>query len=799
MFVYLCSILPNNFYSLTYDHSYVIEIPVVLSSIRANGTLTVFIPANEELGILEKFIDLPNSFGTHAACIAALRMPKESLMTVRLVCMRKPPYTPMYLRMYINSIEMVKETKMWGTLRHIAAWDDFLKCTFGPFRESIATLPFSNAANSDKDLHRLMATFETTSSLKNKSDDVNQLSLHPYLGTMRFASEKDEEAEDFDEGPPPRLIHAKSSVIAPPPHSTSKAVGVIRTCVLDAVSITTVLTSLSRLKNSSTNDNICSYLGQGYVSIKCSLIIVTDSVAAKLTPRLGVIIVRTAEAARALSFANICASFAVVLSDAVSLIDLVDYEKTTVETFAHAASRGLLHDAHVPLTFNYLDKTRFFTARAPISKNSNWCVPLSLYKWERVLLSLSQVRENMNQHPTRWKSPEVGAIINACKTWVLQEDEHAAVPHSGPSYDAACAAANVLGLQKPSTACVNMYATIVNSSIVLRAPLRGSTIFETCVAQVDALETDIRSRCATLLPKNNLESQNDADQNFRLALGAFPSALMFEKMKAAVHGASANNLALLLKRFAVGPQAAFALEVLIGMQRGSRGDCSVCMCEPGDVMTVCGHVYCRECVDVITRPTPLSAIEGFKCSVCRTVNYVDDWWRVRADGNEVPPPSLLQELARILSSTTTILSSVRTLVILPSRKMAKTFSDAFFLTLSTLQGDQPFTICALSDVTEEILHECGVLVLIGTSLPCEVDDGNVFIAWNQGLSRIIQSAAKRGTCAFRIIDLVDTICAGGPDDNPPRLCSELRDQYFSEPVRRPRYDLRTRRETNLFL
>jgi hypothetical protein len=474
--------------------------------------------------------------------------------------------------------------------------------------------------------------------------------------------------------------------------------------------------------------------GDTRIPTTCSLVLLSASRTKYLTPGSGVLVLRNLEDAQSISQETLGHMRAVVLCMAssahqdeqggITAASLCHWQAEAVQVFAQASARaGLGADGALPLSFSLQDQLQYFVAQA--TRLQGWSLPFTLMHWDKLLVDAAL-------------DPDCYLNLSAESRFVMLESPDALV--APLHWRAAYRACTALGLSTHLSAHnPGFFASLQAHTAVVRPPTPTAVKVRAIVAAVSVAEDRVRQEIQRVYDRESAKSYG-----LRLALGAQPAPISYEKMVASVHGKTYEGLQALLGEFAGGPQLDFAREQLGKLHAGSADLCAVCMCEPPTVMTFCGHLYCWECAQELKRSqeTPAASIANSKCCVCRAPIFSDDWWRLVPAGT--PPaferPALLQALldvraaqAAAQGATKPVVVAVPTLadVSMLCGRLAQSLGSGSAELLSSVPHTEhyatliaskaAFLVCAATDLRASCLVRADIrqLVVLGSCRPCQ--------------------------------------------------------------------------------
>ena len=721
-------------------------------------------------------LTLPACFRDTPACLAALRLAGQPYVSVRLVFAQS---APMFVRVYVDPLGAASEVARFGTLRAAALWRDLLQhVEQGPFREpqTKASVVLQTEASVAQWFSRVEATFLNTGL---------PFSLAKGLGAMTFAS--------FDS--PAACLHGFEK---PPANFRG---GVLRLADASPASLELCLDSIPRSPAGARNPQ----LGAARMNMPCTLVLLEARKALNVAPAADVFVARTLQEAMGLSFAALHQLRAVVLclaSDSakdevsgISLAALREWQADAVQVFVQATARaGMGADGALPLSFAPEDQTRYFVAQCP--RRPGWTFPWTLIQWERLIVDC-----DLRQESAAFSAEIRVALVVGADALV------------GPlPWRAASQACTALGLPALNAHHPDLYAALQEHSALLRVP--GPRVSIRAV-HTPASPAELQVRQA-LLGMHPVSASAPHSGALRVALGAHPSPISFEKMVASVHGMPSEKLTELLDMFASDTQHEYAREQLSRLHQGAIEACAVCMCEPPSVMSFCGHTYCAECAQELQRRQEGPASSAYsKCCVCREPIYADDWWRLSPEPCFVRP-ALLQALldARQPSSVAPVVvavASVGEAAMLCARlrqtlgrdhaEVVQAQGAGACARLSLmLASPTAYVVAAVADLCADCLVRGGVreLVVLSAGGPCHISasDGSAqplaFLPWCAVLGPLVHDWSRAQSASG-----IETRVRILGDLNPDPLLHELQEALTApqevEPARAPRnYDLRSK-------
>lgn len=673
-------------------------------------------------------IQLPTSFSSFAHILG---LHGDLSVSVRVACMAGT-LLPVFLRIYISYDDINAQVSKWGTLRHATQWRAALfnaNNSYLLIRED-----FSEGIASESEPASLLRR------IKHAEETQFQglpLSLCKSAGHIHFA--------DF--GQPSSLFHRQT-----PRSEWSRKGGLLRFIDASFTGGADELELLLVALCSGSKDSEAQQPGATTLATRCSLIIVSDETFGHmcdtgLCAASGLLSARTLQDLRGISIAAVQASSVLLVAESAIFCDedLKGWQQQTVDTFAQASarisSRGA--DAALPLSFDAQDRVRHFVAsisRAP----GTWCVPPTLFCWQRVVCEFS--------------THTFLGLLSYAALWLYKRESLAETVH--PTVNAALSAAESLGavdvINSPDAYAAMCSRTI---TVVAHRRLRPRARIDTVKLTPSEDELSVRR-----LFRSQVESALPPSVEFRILVGAYPSSLSYDKTLASLFGGNARTLMQLQTQFAPSQQTEFAKDVLSAW--GSRdAECSVCMSEPPNVITSCGHVYCSECSNQIVRGASMQDV--LKCCVCRCPTFRDDFWKV-LPGSEEPRfrQTALIEAIDGLQRSQCKSQELRTLVIAVNSlseavavhgRLAQTFGETRARLASTLDegGTSPsfvdlqlapcdFIVCPVSDLQGDVLGQVGIetLVVLGASLPCFAEQSGsqvarAYVPWSHALTAVL--------------------------------------------------------------
>jgi len=738
-------------------------------------------------------LTLPLSFYENPACLATLRLAGLRYISVRLVCWQD---APLYVRVYVDSAAAAQEVAEFGTLRASAKWHELLRhVQQGPFRESMQPCGIAHLGAEADLRHWLAITGSEALELG------LPFSLDEQLGTMQFAS--------FDT--PAVFMHGPQG-----PHttgSTRKAVrgGVLCLPYASPACLALCLQSIPQ----GTGMRIPPPLGATRIPVPCTLVLLDARRALPLAPVPGVLVIRTLQDAQGVDLPSLHQLRAVVLCVAsedgatgVTTTALREWEQAAVQTFVQASARaGLGADGLLPLHFEALDQTRYFVRHCPHRKG--WGAPWTLLQWERLIVDC-----DIDTHPYPALA-EITSSFSADIRLALLEDAEALLgPLAWLGASRACAAA---GLPALNAHHPGLFASLQAHSVAVRVAPGDPPRVRALHARSTQAEAQVRQ---TLLMQHPLPPGLPTHcASLRVALGAHPTPISYEKSVAAVHGMPRDKLAALLDEFAGSPQLEFARDQLRKLGAGDAETCCVCMSEPPTIMSFCGHLYCAECAQELQRSQEFSASDPStaysKCCVCRTPTYADDWWKLCKEPAFVRPMMLETLLGMRRDKPVLVVTASVVDAMMLCARVHQSLGEGFSVVhaqytshdtapsqrlAAKLASKHGFVVCAATDLCAQalVLSDVRELVIVSAGGPCALSsrDGSAlphaYQPWLPALIPIIYP----WSCAQRLKGIETSIVVLG-HLNAEALALELQDALSlrddDEPERAPRaYDLRSK-------
>ena len=91
----------------------------------------------------------------------------------------------------------------------------------------------------------------------------------------------------------------------------------------------------------------------------------------------------------------------------------------------------------------------------------------------------------------------------------------------------------------------------------------------------------------------------------------------------------------------------------VKQQQFNHEQCPICMAQPANVITQCGHMFCRACIVKCLK-------KKYQCPLCKTTITPTDAHEIKVDGREQPPTKEIEEkVLRYGTKLTRILDLVR--------------------------------------------------------------------------------------------------------------------------------------------
>lgn len=657
---------------------------------------------------INSVVTLPRSFYASDVCRRVLDLVIVPHVRVHVVgCSNTTPPTFAYLRVYACEQLLQQEIREWGALLDSPKWHALLSArdasivvessmdVLGP-ASGTASVPASGTASGPSGIAASPASVSASDAAEvsaricdvnvriHQTEYIEGPSLAPCFGPMQWGPTPSIWGKDFEDYANNSSKHCVSGVF----RTYS-----IRTPRIEVASVRMLVEGIVEAQARSPTPVRKSLLGATKLATRATLLVLDAELVELLCygcvqqPLAPHILIDCGPDGELGPFAPLCAEdvtqCGVIIVSDKALLRHAASEEDHIELFGIALARAASQRQGAYL--RHIDKKRALVARLAAGTMPKWTLPLSMYQWQRVIVS--QKCGN-------------SAFLDILQRdrWALVEDAGCAEPGAGMSVSVAKTAARLQGLPDPTFESATLFGHLQLRSIVLcagsrrdlrtdsRKGSRNGSANEswTClVSRPSVQERQTRSLITKMAhdstiqrsdpqPQQDQEEEQEIEllplQRLRLALGVFPCALEYEKAVACTVGARAEHLLDILEVHVPTPAIEYTraqLRRIADEKPEAVGDCCVCMSETATIITFCGHLFCEGCMDMLVAGSgsgigaengagssnSRGGDGGIRCTVCRAVNYYDDLWKLRMNGPLLRPlPAMLHELVQLAAA-----------------------------------------------------------------------------------------------------------------------------------------------------
>jgi hypothetical protein len=632
-FHYVCTVFPHDGTPTLPTTANLCEFLIEVLEGDKNATSFSYAPRVKLGPPVNAIITLPRSFYASDVCRRVLDLVVLPHVRVHVVgSSATSPPTLSYLRVYVCQQALRQEIREWGTLIDTPKWNAIL-CA----RDASVVVESLNAESSYLKPMTVAARICDAETRFSQAELIEGPSLAPCFGPMQWGPTPTIWGKEFEE-----------------PIAKQYVGGVFRTPRIEVASVRMLVEGIVGAQTRVGADVRRSLLGSTKLATRATLLVLDAELVAILChgcvqqPLAPHTLIDCGPDGDFGPFAPLRAEDVtqcgvIIVADKAFLRHAAS-EANHVELFGYALARA--NSQRQGAVQSRADKARALVARLAAGSMTQWALPLSMYQWQRVIVSQKCCNSVLD--------------VLQRERWALVEDEGCAEPGAGMSLSVAKTAARLQGLPSPSFESASLFGHLQQRSVVLcESAGEGSGAGRWACAITRPHDNERQTQAfivkrvqeSNMIPGNKLLPLH----HLRLAFGVYPCALEYDKAVACTAGARAEHLLDILEVHVPSPAIEFTRAQLRRIASEAVGDCCVCMSEAATIITFCGHLFCEGCVDMLIQGSgssdPQEHEDGIKCSVCRATNYLDDFWKLRLDGPLLRPlPAMLQELVELATA-----------------------------------------------------------------------------------------------------------------------------------------------------